>query len=244
VLRSLLPTVRWAADNPMKNPMAIIRFCMLLIMGFASSLTLALADSPSPVEQTPDRVILISPQNGAFFLYPDSIMFMWHKGVANVTRYSFEIALDSNFIFRAVDSTVTDTAKTLSSLIAPMHSYYWRVRAGNAEGWGAYSEVWQIRTIITSVLSQPNPAECFMEQNYPNPFNSATAIRYTLSDRGFVSLRVYSVLGQLIATLRNGEQDAGHHTVTFEGTNLPSGIYVCQFISQGTVQTRRIVLLK
>jgi hypothetical protein len=244
VLRSLLPPVRWAADNPMSNPMAIIRFCILLILGSATSLAVALPDSPSRVEQLPDPVVLKSPQNGTSFLYPDSITFVWHKGTPNITRYWLEIAIDSNFFFSVVDSSITDTVKTLSQVIAPPNRYYWRVRANNAQGWGAYSEVWQIRTIIVSVQSQLNPPECFLQQNYPNPFNYSTVIRYSVSDKTFVSLRVYSALGQLVAILANGEQQPGQHSVTFDATNLPSGVYFFRFMAQGAVQTRRIVFLK
>lgn len=61
--------------------------------------------------------------------------------------------------------------------------------------------------------------------NYPNPFNPATTIRYNLPASGHVTLKVYDILGREVATLINGEQQAGKHTVTFNGSTLSSGVY-------------------
>jgi hypothetical protein len=63
-------------------------------------------------------------------------------------------------------------------------------------------------------------------QNYPNPFNPATEIRYRVSEAGFVTLKVYDVLGREVAMLVNEKKQPGWYTVRFEGTTLPSGIYI------------------
>ncbi|MDP2362258.1 MAG: hypothetical protein Q8M94_00660, partial [Ignavibacteria bacterium] len=61
-------------------------------------------------------------------------------------------------------------------------------------------------------------------QNYPNPFNPSTKISYVLSEAGFVSIKVYDVLGKEVASLVNREMTSGSHSVTFDGTNLASGM--------------------
>jgi hypothetical protein len=63
----------------------------------------------------------------------------------------------------------------------------------------------------------------------PNPFNPSTTIRYGLPSRAHVTLAVFNTLGQQVAVLQNGEQEAGYHEVQFDGRNLSSDVY---FISK------------
>jgi hypothetical protein len=83
-----------------------------------------------------------------------------------------------------------------------------------------------------------------LAQNYPNPFNPNTKISYSLPDAAPVSLKVYNALGQEVITLVNEDQPAGIHTVDFNGSNLPSGVYVYQ-LQAGTVSgLRKMILMK
>ena len=88
-------------------------------------------------------------------------------------------------------------------------------------------------------------------QNFPNPFNPVTSIQYTVSSRQFVSLKVYDVLGNEIATLVNEEKQPGTYEVEFntqshsgEGRNLTSGIYFYQLKSGNFEETKKMLLLK
>jgi hypothetical protein len=83
-----------------------------------------------------------------------------------------------------------------------------------------------------------------LEQNYPNPFNPSTSIQYAISSRQFVSLNVYDVLGNEIATLVNEELPSGNYEVEFDGTGLPSGIYFYKLKAGGYVETKKMVLIK
>ena len=83
-----------------------------------------------------------------------------------------------------------------------------------------------------------------LEQNYPNPFNPGTTIRYSLPSRSHVTLTVFNMLGQEVALLQNGEQEAGYHEVKFDGSGLSSGVYFYRMQAGDFVQTRRLLLLR
>jgi len=80
--------------------------------------------------------------------------------------------------------------------------------------------------------------------SYPNPFNAATSIRYTLDEPGDVNVSIYNVLGQRVATLANGSQSAGQYTVTWEATGVASGMYFYRLQVNGSIVTRKMLLLK
>jgi photosystem II stability/assembly factor-like uncharacterized protein len=83
-----------------------------------------------------------------------------------------------------------------------------------------------------------------LSQNYPNPFNPTTAIKFELPERRQVTLKVYDVLGNEIATLVNEEKPGGSYEVEFNASNLTSGIYFCRLQAGSYIETRKMILLK
>jgi hypothetical protein len=88
------------------------------------------------------------------------------------------------------------------------------------------------------------PSQYTLYPNYPNPFNPSTQITYSIPKSGNVSLKVFNLLGQEVASLVNETQPAGTHVVSFDGSTLSSGIYFCQLRAGGFRQTQKTVLLK
>jgi Secretion system C-terminal sorting domain len=88
------------------------------------------------------------------------------------------------------------------------------------------------------------PSKFKLFNNYPNPFNPITNIKFRTSNFGFVSLKIYDVLGNEIKTLVNEEKPAGEYQVTFDGSNLASGIYVYQIKTNGKINSKKMILLK
>jgi len=90
------------------------------------------------------------------------------------------------------------------------------------------------------------PLTGLLEQNYPNPFNPSTKIKFTISDFGFVDLRVYDVLGNEVRTLMNEELNAGEYEIEFSISNLQltSGVYFYKLKSGSFVETKKMMLLK
>ncbi|MCA2004756.1 MAG: T9SS type A sorting domain-containing protein [Ignavibacterium sp.] len=99
-------------------------------------------------------------------------------------------------------------------------------------------------TTSVDQISDVVPAAYVLEQNYPNPFNPVTTIRYSLPKEGFVSLKVYNILGQEVVTLVNQEQTAGSYEVKFGAPNLSSGMYFYTLETNGISLTRKMMLVK
>ncbi|HEY7750672.1 MAG TPA: T9SS type A sorting domain-containing protein, partial [Ignavibacteriaceae bacterium] len=77
-----------------------------------------------------------------------------------------------------------------------------------------------------------------------NPFNPKTNFGFRIADFGFVTLKIYDVLGNEIATVINEEKPAGEYEIKFDGSNLPSGIYFYQLQAGSFVGTKKMLLLK
>ena len=88
------------------------------------------------------------------------------------------------------------------------------------------------------------PTEFLLYQNYPNPFNPTTNIEFRIADFGFVSLKVYDVLGNEIATLVNEEKPVGSYEVEFDASSFPSGIYFYQLRAGEFIQSKKMSLIK
>ena len=101
-------------------------------------------------------------------------------------------------------------------------------------------------SIVTNIQNEflDTPQNFFLYQNYPNPFNPDTKISYQISELSFVSLKVYDVLGNELATLVNEEKSAGNYEVNFNGSKLASGIYIYQLKTINYTETKKMILQK
>ena len=87
-------------------------------------------------------------------------------------------------------------------------------------------------------------AQFALDQNFPNPFNPETNISFELAEASNVSLRIFNLVGQEVATLVSGPQAAGRHTVSFDGANLTSGMYIYRLEAGEFSATRKMILMK
>ncbi|MDR3610075.1 MAG: T9SS type A sorting domain-containing protein [Ignavibacteriaceae bacterium] len=83
-----------------------------------------------------------------------------------------------------------------------------------------------------------------LNQNYPNPFNPSTTINYQISNQGFVTLKVYDILGNEIQTLVSEVKSEGTYDVTFNSANMPSGVYFYKLQSGSFIETKKMILLR
>jgi len=101
------------------------------------------------------------------------------------------------------------------------------------------------QTLITSVDNIKPSANVFnLGQNYPNPFKNSTEISYQLPDDGFVSLKVYDVMGNEVASLVNSTQTKGSHSIHYNANGLSSGVYYYTIRFNDQVKTNKMFMIK
>ncbi len=162
----------------------------------------------------------------------------------NVTKTPFIEEKHSSVMRTWTKPTPTDTLGI--SYIRDMKAGSWVL----VSGWG--------QAPVYSLYRKLNPSEIpigikqdlqivreyRLFQNYPNPFNPSTTISYYIQKNGYVSLKVYNVLGSLVATLVNGNQTIGAKEIAFDGSNLASGIYYYTIETEGFRDTKKMILVK
>jgi enediyne biosynthesis protein E4 len=83
-----------------------------------------------------------------------------------------------------------------------------------------------------------------LNQNYPNPFNPSTIISYSIADAQLVTLKLYNMLGEEVMTIVNQNQDTGNYSVTFDASELTSGVYIYKLSAGTFVQSKKMILLR
>ena len=98
----------------------------------------------------------------------------------------------------------------------------------------------------TGIRENPNvkPTTFVLSQNYPNPFNPSTKINYSITKNSFVTLKIYNVLGQEVATLLEGNQRAGSYIATFDASKFASGVYFYRLQAGTLSSVKKMVLMK
>jgi|GEM_PF-2479183 len=97
---------------------------------------------------------------------------------------------------------------------------------------------------LVSVNTGPMITKFELFQNYPNPFNPSTTINFSIPHSDFITLKVFSLLGEEIATLIRDHLQAGSHSVQFDASNLQSGVYFCTLQSGSSRISKKMLLLK
>ena len=88
------------------------------------------------------------------------------------------------------------------------------------------------------------PGGFVLKQNYPNPFNPITNIEFQLPVSGFISLKVFDVLGNQVKTLINEEKKAGFYQIAFDASDLPSGVYLYKLSTESFSDIKKMTVLK
>jgi len=155
--------------------------------------------------------------NPTFFTMPIQLKFHFASGDSLLTVFNNSASQSFSFVFKNKPSQLTFDPDN-----------------------------WILKSVIsvTNVYNNVSVKSYFLSQNYPNPFNPATTIEYILKNASNVKLNVYNILGQKVKTLVNKYEPAGKYKVSFDGSNLPSGIYFYDLKAGKFNKVKKMVLLK
>jgi len=159
-----------------------------------------------------------TPQNKIITMFKDT----WTQGTGwnNYVQRIYFYDLDDNWIEKI--------------------TYLW-----DGSNWNNYYRHLAAWLVPVSVWETPHYLESYhLYNNYPNPFNPSTKIKFEIPDPGFVSLKVYDVLGNEITTLVNEEKSAGKYEVEFDGKGLSSGMYFYTLKAGNYSETKKMILIK
>ena len=111
---------------------------------------------------------------------------------------------------------------------------------------GATNSTLAVTVTVTSLITgDPTLPDAYsLSQNYPNPFNSSTVIQYELPEAAWVRLEVYNMLGQAVATLVDGNQQAGVHSFNWNANKFASGIYFYRITAGNFNASKKMVIIK
>jgi len=127
-----------------------------------------------------------------------------------------------------------DYSFTDENLFAGKYTY--RLKQVDFDGSSDFSE--ELSVEVT------NPSQFVLNQNYPNPFNPSTNIRFNTPTAGFVNVSVFNLIGEKVAELVSEYLPEGEHNLSFNASNLPSGVYVAKLATESMNQSIKMTLLK
>jgi hypothetical protein len=133
---------------------------------------------------------------------------------------------------------VGDKFSKLTGIVFYSYNRYKIVPRTNAD-FGSY-----IPLSVSENLGGQIPQKYSLSNNYPNPFNPTTHIEYALPKEDKVTLKIYNVIGQEVATLKNEIQKAGSYRVAFDGSKLSSGVYFYRLQTSAFNQVKKMLLVK
>ncbi|HCY75204.1 MAG TPA: hypothetical protein DHV28_04740 [Ignavibacteriales bacterium] len=123
----------------------------------------------------------------------------------------------------------------------------YRLRVKDTQNkFSVYSDEVSIRAEMMGKIAVTNEGvrEYNLDFNYPNPFNPSTVINYAVKEAGLVRLKVYDILGAEVAELVNEIKEAGNHTIEFNASQLPSGVYIYTLQVNGFTGSKKMLLMK
>ena len=177
----------------------------------------------------------------------------WTKSLF-AKKYRVQISIDSLFVNIIKDTIVYQNSDSIDVPLVVNNIYYWRINAINQYGSSPYSDIGCfVKKQDTFIDNSSNlPMRFQLLQNYPNPFNPSTTISFYVPIESNVIIKIYSLLGDNVATLIDGIQNVGTYSISWNASQQPSGVYFCEIkaypinnkIQCIYTETRKMLLLK
>lgn len=200
--------------------------------------------NPLPVQLTAFTAAFTQQQGG--------VVLKWTTA-SETNNYGFDVekAQDSASNFQTIENsfikghgtTIEQHSYTFTDAGSQPGIWYYRLKQTDMDGTVHYSDA-ILPNGVTGVSDRPLPTVFALDQNYPNPFNPSTTIEFQLPKESRVTLEVYNLIGQRVATLVDEIRAAGYYVQRFDGAHLGSGVYFYRFSTPEVSFVRKMLLTK
>ncbi len=196
-----------------------------------------LSEVPRAVPQAPTGILVERYLLGAKVTWREN-------SEMDLRGYNVYRSIDSMTTFQRLNTELASDTSWIDTVGTAMPRVYYLTAVDSVGNESAHSD-----TVLLAVVSvkEPDariPIAFRLEQNYPNPFNPTTNIAFEVGNPGYVSLRVYDILGREVTSLVNEAKLAGRYSVVWNASGVASGVYFCRLEAEGRVETRRMVLMR
>jgi hypothetical protein len=189
-----------------------------------------------------DQIIPVELISFTAFVSGNSVTLRWTTAT-ELNNLGFEVQRsienkDWNAIVFVGGKGTTTSSQNYSCVdnSVSLGKYFYRLKQIDFDGSFSFSDVIEVDLSV--------PTDFVLEQNYPNPFNPTTTIDFLIVKAEFVSLKVYNLLGNEVATLVNEEKSAGKYTINFNAASLSSGTYFYKIQAGSFIDTKKMIFLK
>lgn len=187
------------------------------------------------------------------FIGPDCVRLHWAT-ISEINNYGFSVQRSRDRIaiidvpnsFVPGHGTTNERREyTFRECNVPSGIWFYRLRQIDLNGEEHFSEWIQVQVTGVTGVAESAPRVFALQQNYPNPFNPKTEIKFSVEREGRATLRVFNIIGQPVAVLYDDVGQPGTlYSATFDGKNLPSGIYFYRLESGNQSAMKKLTLLK
>ncbi|MCJ7554443.1 MAG: YCF48-related protein [Ignavibacteriaceae bacterium] len=168
----------------------------------------------------------------------------WLRDIAFTDDSTGWVVGDYGFIWHTTDKGLNWT-KVESGTISHLYRIFFFDNGNIGYIVGADSTLLKYEKTVEVKEEQPDLETSFkVFQNYPNPFNPSTTIHYSIKEAGLVKIKLFDILGKEVVVLTNETEEAGYHSVEFNASNLPSGVYIYTLRVNGYSDSKKMLLLK
>jgi hypothetical protein len=172
--------------------------------------------------------------------------YRWNDG--RIYNYSILVSTDNNNWTEVLSHLQSVSEEWTMSELGGIRARYLRLifHSSNQTSWASLweCEIWGYDQTNSNGGSIFTPEGFYLSQNYPNPFNPSTQILVSLPSDQEIKLSVYSMLGELVSELANGNYSAGTHKFEFNASGLPTGVYFYRIESPEFTDTKKMVLMQ
>lgn len=222
------------------------------------------------ISVTISAAIISAPSDLKASTEEDHVNLSWIDNSDNETGFFIERKRSGLEMYELLDSTAKDSEEYTDTSIIEDGIYLYRIFAANEFTRSDYSDTAEVEFITTGIEINKPVYNLELHQNYPNPYNPSTTIKYSIPEfeirnsesgvqnsdsrnlnqesnirnQASVSLKVYDLLGREVASLVNGYKSPGNYQAVFNAEDLASGVYYYSLDVNGTIITKKMVLLR